>query len=154
MNWFNNFSGGFSKSKYGGGYSGNTQTLSSPNTQQMDYRYGAIGTDNNMSWGYGTGGQGSNPYVQFRPGAIGFGFNGVRNTGWGRPDESGRYYNYPNEPQPYDNFLIRGFNPGYAQAKIVETRNRRRNVERTIDSIGQVGFWGGGSGYPLSLYVG
>jgi hypothetical protein len=143
---------------WGGGYSGNTQTLSSLNTQPMDYRYGAIGMDNNtannMSWGYGTGGQGSNPYVQFRPDAIGFGFNGGGNTGWGRPDESGRYYNYAKERQPYDDFLRRGFNPGYEQNNLVATRDRRRNVEQTIDSIGQVGFWGRGSGYPLSLYVG
>ena len=147
MNWFNNFSGGVNRSKYGGGYSGNTQTLSSPNTQQMDYRYGAIGTDNNMSWGYGTGGQGRNPYVQFRPDAIGFGFNGGGNTGWGRPDA--------NKRQPYNNFLISGFNPGYEQYGVLGTRLDRQKRTQTIDSIGQVGFWQASiPSYPLSLYVG
>jgi|LakMenE18May11ns_1017448.scaffolds.fasta_scaffold9959657_8 hypothetical protein len=115
-----------------GGYSGNTQTL--PNTQPMDYRYGASFASNNNSGG--------------------FGFNNG-NIGWeNRPDESGRYYNYAKERQPYDDFLRRGFNPGYEQNNLVATRDRRRNVEQTIDSIGQVGFWGRGSGYPLSLYVG
>ncbi|MFZ4085477.1 MAG: hypothetical protein ACOYK1_08105, partial [Vampirovibrionia bacterium] len=75
------------------------------------------------------------------------------NTGRGnRPNESGRYYNYANERQPYDDFLVRGFNSGYAQNNLVATRNRRRDIEQTIDSIGQVGFWGRGSGYPQSLY--
>lgn len=62
---YSNFGGGFNGGVRTGGWGGNTQTLPSPNTQPMDYRYGAIGTDNNtannMSWGYGTGGQGSNP---------------------------------------------------------------------------------------------
>ncbi len=80
------------------------------------------------------------------------GFNGGGNTGWGRPDESGRYYNYPNEPQPYDNFLVRGFNPGYEQYGVLGTRLDRQERTRTIDRLGQVGFWGHGSGYPLSLY--
>ena len=128
----------------------------------------------NTSWGNGTGGQGNNGYIQFNPGAIGFGFNNGStgstgnnygygnsggwgsnngNTGWGnRSNESGRYYNYANQRQPYDDFLIRGFNPGYEQCAVVETRNRRRGAEQTIDSIGQVGFWGRGSGYPQNLY--
>ena len=186
MNWFGfnngNFGGGFSRSNYGGGfnggvrtgwggnsgavqganngwgggYSGNTQTLSSLNTQPMDYRYGAIGTDNNtannMSWGYGTGGQGGNPYVQFRPGAIGFGFNGGGNADWGRPDESGRY---KPKPQPYNRFLVEGFNPGFEQYGVLGVRLDRQARERTIDRLGQVGFWQASNpNYPLNLYNG
>jgi hypothetical protein len=148
MNWFNNFSGGFNnRSNYGAGnsgwsgnyvggwgnsgaYSGSTATLPNLNTQSTNY-YGANFTGNNL-------------------GSSGFN-NG--NTGWGnRSNESGRYYNYANQRQPYDEFLVCGFNLGYAQNNLVATRNRRRDVEQTIDSIGQVGFWGRGPGYPLSLY--
>ena len=101
------------------------------------FNNGSTGSTGN-NYGYGnSGGWGSN--------------NG--NTGWGnRSNESGRYYNYANQRQPYDDFLIRGFNPGYEQCAVVETRNRRRGAEQTIDSIGQVGFWGRGSGYPQNLY--
>ncbi len=139
---YSNFVGGFNGGVSTGGWGGNTQTLPSLNTQPMDYR--------NMSWGYGTGGQGSNPYVQFRPdiqnGAIGFGFNNG-NTGWERP--------YANKRQPYNNFLISGFNPGYEQYGVLGTRLDRQERTRTIDSIGQVGFWQASiPGYPLSLYVG
>ena len=81
----------------------------------------------------------------------GGGFNGGGNTVWGnRSNESGRYY--ANQFQPYDDFLVRGFNPGYAQDKILDTRSRIRMTEANIDRLGQVGFWGRGSGYPLSLY--
>jgi hypothetical protein len=107
-----------------------------------------------MSWGYSTGGQGSNPYVQFRPDAIGFGFNGGGNTGWeNRLGDSGRYYDYPNQPQPYDGFLRRGFNPGYEQNELINTRSRRRMAEAKIDTIGKVGFWQPRIPcYPLNLY--
>ena len=56
---------------------------------------------------------------------------------------SGRYYNYANENQPYDNFLIGGFNPGYEQVNVVNTRSRRRAAEQNIDNLGRVGFWTG-----------
>ena len=88
-------------------------------------------------WGNGTG-WGNNGSIQFNPSAIGFGF-------WNGSTGS-------NPSIPYDDFLIRGFNPGYEQCNLVATRNRRRDVEQTINSIGQVGFWGCGSGYPQNLY--
>lgn len=147
--------------------SNNGSTTSGNNTGWWGNVWGNV-------WGNGTG-WGNNGSIQFNPSAIGFGFwnsnvntgstsnncgvipvgcgfnNG--NTGWGnRSNESGRYYNYANQYQPYDDFLIRGFNPGYEQCNLVATRNRRRNVEQTIDTIGQVGFWGRGFGYPQSLY--
>lgn len=56
---------------------------------------------------------------------------------------SGRYYNYANENQPYDNFLIGGFNPGYEQVNVINTRQRRRAAEQNIDNLGRVGFWTG-----------
>jgi hypothetical protein len=154
MNWFNNFSGGFNngRTSYGGGnpggwgnsgavqasYGENTQTLPNLNTQStMNSTYGASFASANNSGGWGNAG--------------GFGLN----TGWGnRLNDSGRYYNYANQFQPYDNFLINGFNPGYAQNNVVATRDRRRAAEQTIDRIGQVGFWGRGANYPESLYNG
>jgi hypothetical protein len=78
-----------------------------------------------------------------------FGCHG--NTTRNRSNESGRYYNYANQFQHYDNFLINGFNPGYEQYAVVGTRNRRRDAEQAIDSIGQQGFWGNFA-YPRSLY--
>jgi hypothetical protein len=161
MNWFNNFNGGFNnnfgRTSYGGGnpgwggsyggggnygavqasYNGNAQTLSNLNTQSTMNTTGTSFMSNNNSGGWGNAG--------------GFGFN----TGWGnRSNESGRYYDYPSQPQPqpYDNFLINGFKYGYAQDKVVATRDRRRVAEAAIDNIGKVGFWGRGSDYPLSLY--
>jgi hypothetical protein len=116
---------------WGGGYSGNTQTLPSPNTQPMDYLYGASFASNNNSGG--------------------FGFNNG-NTGWeNRLGDSGRY---KPQPQPYNRFLVEGFNPGFEQYGVLGVRLDRQGRERTIDRLGQVGFWGRGSGYPLSLYVG
>jgi hypothetical protein len=124
-------------------YGGDTQILPNLNTQSMDSRYGAsfASGGNPGGWGGNSGGWGN---------AGGFGFN----TGWGnRSNESGRYYDYPSQPQPYDNFLINGFSPGYAQDKVVATRDRRRMAEANIDLFGKVGAWQPSNpGYPLSLY--
>jgi hypothetical protein len=59
-------------------------------------------------------------------------------------------YNRPLREQPYDRFLL----TAYKQPKLVATREGRRFGEDVISSIGPAGFWGRGSGYPLSLYVG
>jgi hypothetical protein len=84
--------------------------------------------------------------------SVGWGSNNG-NTGWGnRSNESGRYYNYANQFQPYDNFLINGYNPGYEQYGVVNTRYKRRFGEAAINSIdGRGGFWGNFA-YPRSLY--
>jgi hypothetical protein len=184
MNWFNNFSGGFNNNS-NFGYHGNTTrnsfytnsasntTTPSSNTIGLGNGSTTIGLGPGTGWGNGTGGQGNNGYIQFNPGAIGFGFNNGStgstgnnygygnsggwgsnngNTGWGnRSNESGRYYNYANQFQHYDNFLINGFNLGDEQYAVVGIRNRRRDAEQAIDSIGQQGFWGNFA-YPRSLY--
>jgi hypothetical protein len=62
------------------------------------------------------------------------------------------YNRPPWQEQPYNNFLINGFNPGYQQNQLVNTRYKRQVAEATIDNIGKVGFWGPGSSYLGSLY--
>jgi hypothetical protein len=80
----------------------------------------------------------------------GFGFtNG--NTGWGnRSNESGRCYNYANQYQPYDNFLINGYNP--EQYGVVNIRYKARLGEAAINSIDGRGGFCGNFAYPRSLY--
>jgi hypothetical protein len=104
---------------------------------------------NNFSGGFNNRSNYGASFTSNNLGSSGFN-NG--NTGWGnRFNDSGRYYNYANQYQPYDDFLVRGFNPGYEQYAVVGTRNRRRDAEQAIDSIGQQGFWGNFA-YPRSLY--
>ena len=157
MNWFNNnFAYRPNTATANTTTPGSTTIVTDTDTTDTGSNNGSTTSDNNTGWWAnvwvnGTG-WGNNGSIQVNSDAIGCGFNNG-NTGWGnRSYESGRYYNYANQRQPYDDFLIRGFNPGYEQCAVVETRNRRRDVEQTIDSIGQVGFWGRGSGYPQNLY--
>ena len=130
MNWFNNFSGGFNNNS-NFGYHGNT-------TRNSFYTNSASNTTTPSSNTIGLG-NGSTT-IGLGPG-----------TGWGnRSNESGRYYNCAN--QPYDNFLINGYNPGYEQYAVVGTRNRRRDAEEAINSIGGRGGFCGNFAYPRSLY--
>jgi hypothetical protein len=132
MNWFNNFNGGFNNNF---GYPANTTTAPSNNFYTNSASNTTTPSSNTIGLGNGS------TTIVLGPG-----------TGWGnRLNDSGRYYNYANQFQPYDNFLINGFNPGYEQYAIVGTRNRRRDAEQAIDNIGKVGFWGNFA-YPRSLY--
>ncbi|MBU6197445.1 MAG: hypothetical protein KGO93_07780 [Cyanobacteria bacterium REEB446] len=154
MNWFNNFSGGFNNNS-NFGYHGNTTrnsfyTNSVSNTTTPSSNTIGFG---NGSWGNGTGGQGNDGYIQFNSGAIGLGFNNGNTGGWGNHGGwGGNSGSWGSKFQPYDNFLINGFNPGHEQYAIVGTRNRRRYAEQAIGIIGQQGGFWGNFAYPRSLY--
>jgi hypothetical protein len=129
--WSGNNYGTFEK----GGYGGNAVTLPNLNTQSNS-PYGASFASNAGGWGN----------------AGGFGFN----TGWGnRSNESGRYSNYVNQQpdQPYNRFLIEGFNPGFEQFGVLNARLDRQARQETINGLGKVGFWQPSwPNYPQSLY--
>jgi hypothetical protein len=157
MNWSNIFNNNFGRINYGGGnpgwggnyggggnygavqarYGGDTQILPNLNTQSTMNTTGTSFMSNNNSGGWGNAG--------------GFGFN----TGWGnRSNEFGRYSNYVNQQpdQPYNRFLIEGFNPGFEQYGVLGARLDRQEREKTIGYIGHARFWGREPGYPLNLY--
>ncbi|NBV98060.1 MAG: hypothetical protein EBR67_00940 [Proteobacteria bacterium] len=147
MNWFNNFSGGFNNNS-NFGYHGNTtcnttcntnpasnMTTPSSNTIGLGNGSTTIGLGPGTGWGNRSYANQSQPYDNF----LINGFNPWKMI-WATLEE------------PYDNFLINGFNPGYEQYAIVGTRNRRRDAEQAIDSIGQQGGFFGNFAYPRSLY--
>lgn len=107
------------------------------------------GFNNNSNFGY-HGNTTCNTTCNTNPASKGLG-NGSTTIGLG-PGTGWGNRSYANQSQPYDNFLINGFNPGYEQYAIVGTRNRRRDAEQAIDSIGQQGGFFGNFAYPRSLY--